>query len=135
MAVVAFHHPPAHRALSRSAIISLSYTSTNVSILSEILLIGSLVIALLLPALFEFFHLLSNNQYLLARHQSRAPKPKVRTLFQSRTLARLTSDLHCLQSFFSKKQSFRRVFSTVSPLSCSSSTPKTISIAYQSNQC
>jgi hypothetical protein len=79
-------HPPAHQALSCSASTSLSYTSTNLSILSEILLIGSLVIALLLPALLELFHLSSNNQYLLSSNQSRAPKSKVRTLFQSRTL-------------------------------------------------
>lgn len=61
--------------LSCSVIISLSYASTNVSILLDILLISSLVIALLLPALFELFHLFSNCQYLLARHQSREPKP------------------------------------------------------------
>jgi len=60
--------------LSCSVIASLSYTS-NVSILLDILLISSLVIALLLPALFEFFHLFSNCQYLLAKHQFREPKP------------------------------------------------------------
>lgn len=86
---------------------------------SSILLVCPLIISTPLPALLERFHLQKGtfiSSFPIASFESSALVRHPRLLREpTSSTGPLTSDLHCLQSFFSKKQSFSLVFSSEQP--------------------